>query len=154
MLTFDGGGGATSAASRPRWRPDRGGGQYVGQLSIRFDRLCWRQERRGSDPAVARAAATRADGKASRARLCIRSRRHAKPHCINLRRIALPPVAQLTEPGRKAGESSIHIPLTRLGRMLLIAGRAANAEYRHRHPHGKRPPTLRLKLTLSLTPSD
>ncbi len=151
VLTYNGSGGGSSVAADPGGGPTVASETTAVSCQSNFDGAGG-----GSsvavDLTVARAAATRAVGK-DRVRLCLRKRRHAKPRCISLRRIALPPVAQLTEKVAKTGETPIRIPLSTLGRMLLIAGRSADTVYRHKNPHGLRPPRLGLKLTLNITPT-
>ena len=150
VLTYNGSGGGSSVAADP------GDGPTVASETTAVSCQSNLTEPVAAavavDLTVARAAATRAVGK-DRVRLCLRKRRHAKPRCISLRRIALPPVAQLTEKVAKTGETPIRIPLSTLGRMLLIAGRSADTVYRHKNPHGLRPPRLGLKLTLNITPT-
>jgi hypothetical protein len=88
----------------------------------------------------------------SGARLCIRKITHAPARCSKLRRRTPTAIASLTRTFSTTGHVMLHIPLSKLGRLMLLAAREADRLYHHRHPHSHKHPSLRLKVTLSFKP--
>jgi hypothetical protein len=57
----------------------------------------------------------------SRARLCLRRTKHARVRCAKLRHVTPPAIAALKRRFSTSGQVKLHVPLSKVGRLLLLA---------------------------------
>jgi hypothetical protein len=62
-------------------------------------------------------------------------------------------IAELTRKFTTLGEYKLRVPLTSAGKTFAKKLDAAIRRYRHKHPHGHKPPSARFKVTLRYTPT-
>jgi hypothetical protein len=88
-----------------------------------------------------------------KAKLCVRKRKNAKPRCSTLERTPPSPLAETTATFSATGLAHIRVPLTKVGRLELSAAKALDRFYKRRHKHAHSVPSLKLTITIELTPT-